>query len=1041
MKRIISLTLAFLMTLGVTFQLFPKAKAAEENIFDTYGWKVGAYDATQNTSSARRHCVIPLSVGEKYSFSIPQRTEGDYQWLVYVTLADAQGAIYIGAPRFRVYDGDVYTVRPLDSVLGNRTPTEMRITIMPDPDRHITEEMMQDLSLGLYRTYDANNAFNTATWNKGSVANPNAASRRNCTIPVSWGDVIRFQRPDSGWRFNYLLYSGDEKLAEFGDSQATYTVKEINGKIPDKMVVVMRPDPDANIDNIMWTLMEAGCYITRLEDMDNMLDAIEWKVGAYYTTPNTATSRRHCIIPLTVGDKYTFSIPDNNWVVFVTLADADGAIYITSSTASEFQVSNGDAYTVRLFGAWLSNRTPTEMRITIRPNPDANITDAMMENLNIGLKKTVEKDNLFNTAAWKNGSYTAPGAASRKHCEIPCSLGDVLKFRFDDSKWHLQFQLADEEGTILNRERYLSFNTPITVSQINGRTPTKVIVNMVPNPDANITNKMWALMNVSLTRTAGSLPAAGKTHPSDSFRFATMNVGIWNMGVAPRGVADDQAASKSAAWQQHLADVNADIFCGQEYYPYFNRSANVLAAEAVLDQYSVVYEDPFLYGKVTASNIALTGYSTSSYAASSGRGYTKLYADINGTQVCIINIHTNFGTFETSTRKAEFEELLAIMQQEEFVIVCGDFNVDSPDEFQFFTSSGYRAVNCGKFGNMPTCGALCIDNILVSSNIEILSAQVVDSGLSDHRLLYADLQLVTNGIVAVDGQGSQTKVEDPLAAWETGNYTHLKLLSDTDLGELSGQTVCVDLNGNDLTVAGNGTLNAFDTANDTYIVASCGHITNNGSVKVSPVITAPNGNHYVAITDGTTTMHRYHAPVKTVSLRTSAAGLYYKATYYCDEVLSAKVKNYGVVLSVHDMPGSDFITDIGSNNCYTVIRTGFESGAVATSGSVFGIMKSERAAGLNAKFGEMKIYANAYIEFDLDDLTVVGDTQNTGKTVEDEAFSGTAWSLRDVMQALDKTYDSYEQADQTRVDAFYTEWKNNGMNHWNFQKIGKQTAR
>lgn len=70
MKGILSLTLAFFMTLGLALQMFPKAVATEENLFDTYGWKLGTYDATQNTSTACRYLTQDLQ-NKNYFLTIP----------------------------------------------------------------------------------------------------------------------------------------------------------------------------------------------------------------------------------------------------------------------------------------------------------------------------------------------------------------------------------------------------------------------------------------------------------------------------------------------------------------------------------------------------------------------------------------------------------------------------------------------------------------------------------------------------------------------------------------------------------------------------------------------------------------------------------------------------------------------------------------------------------------------------------------------------------------------------------------------------------
>lgn len=166
------------------------------------------------------------------------------------------------------------------------------------------------------------------------------------------------------------------------------------------------------------------------------------------------------------------------------------------------------------------------------------------------------------------------------------------------------------------------------------------------------------------------------------------------------------------------------------------------------------------------------------------------------------------------------------------------------------------------------------------------------------------LSCVVRGYIMVSANGTQTVVKDPVAAWQTGSYDYIKLCeANNTIADLQGLSVYVDLNGCDLTVGGSGMLYAFDSANDTYDAAACGTLTNVGTVQIQQEVTGRNGNYYLAVTrNNTTTMHAVKAQITYVTLRTSAAGLYYKATYHCDEILEANVKRYGVVLSAFNMP-------------------------------------------------------------------------------------------------------------------------------------------
>ena len=306
----------------------------------------------------------------------------------------------------------------------------------------------------------------------------------------------------------------------------------------------------------------------------------------------------------------------------------------------------------------------------------------------------------------------------------------------------------------------------------------------------------------------------------------------------------------------------------------------------------------------------------------------------------------------------------------------------------------------------------------------------------------ANGSVAISGVAMVDAAGNVTMTADPLTDWATGNYAFIRLFSDYTLSD-SADGLCIDLNGCDLTLSGSGNISVFDSANDTYQADACGKVVNNGTVTLNQDVTAPNGNRYLAVAEGsTTTMHRIDMNLTDVTLRTTAAGIYYKAKFVCDETLAAKVKSYGVVLSLADMPGEDFLTE-SDNNQYTIAKTPFASGVIVTSGSVFNIMKdSITDPAKNAARGEMDIYANPYICFDLgSDKILVADTKNAGKTESAEGFDGVAMSLHDVLTALDDNYFDYDADTQAQVDAFYKQWQEKGMADWEFVNVGQDVKR
>lgn len=263
-----------------------------------------------------------------------------------------------------------------------------------------------------------------------------------------------------------------------------------------------------------------------------------------------------------------------------------------------------------------------------------------------------------------------------------------------------------------------------------------------------------------------------------------------------------------------------------------------------------------------------------------------------------------------------------------------------------------------------------------------------------------------------------TTAQEVLTAWESGSYSYIKLGADLEV-TLDGQAIVVDLAGNNLTVSGNGTLSGMDSANDTYDHLACGILTAGEEVTCKSEYVADNGIRYVALTEGSyTTFHRLDMTIKTVTLRMSNAGLYYKAFYQCDRQVEEQVTAYGVVVSLEDVPGDDFKTV--STDAYTVCTEKFVSGATATSGSVVDIMKAELTASENLKRSRMPLYANAYI--DLGNGPIVADTANVGKK------AGISASLMQVLAALDANYENYSNTVKGQLRDFNDTWKAAGVN-------------
>ena len=306
--------------------------------------------------------------------------------------------------------------------------------------------------------------------------------------------------------------------------------------------------------------------------------------------------------------------------------------------------------------------------------------------------------------------------------------------------------------------------------------------------------------------------------------------------------------------------------------------------------------------------------------------------------------------------------------------------------------------------------------------------------------------------------GTYTALADAIAKAGASDTVVLKAVTENEYVQLSKDVSIdmgdrdafyVDLNGHKLNLTGSGDLYAIDTANDSYALTD-GAVTAADTIDVKMDVKA-DGKRYIGLTetDGSISFHRLEVGVGYVTLRTTEAGLYFKAQYNCDTDLINAAQVYGVVASLNNMPGEDFKNeyDVNKATAYYTAENPLVSGQVVESGSIFGIMKTSRTAKLNDAYGQMKIYANPYLEL-ADGRIIMCDTENAGKTASDPGFDGIAYSLYDAMKALEtKWYDTSVATDSVKdqINTFYNDWAPYGMSNWkeglpNIATLGESDA-
>jgi len=248
-----------------------------------------------------------------------------------------------------------------------------------------------------------------------------------------------------------------------------------------------------------------------------------------------------------------------------------------------------------------------------------------------------------------------------------------------------------------------------------------------------------------------------------------------------------------------------------------------------------------------------------------------------------------------------------------------------------------------------------------------------------------------------------------------GNYREgMVLQAASGQMELPEGSYIIDLAGQNVAITGSGTVTCFDSANDTF--ETFGTATIHGPVLANETVLDQNGKlYYTLVQDGVYSFHRVEAKLTNVAIRPSMGGIYFSATWNCDDTVKPLIESFGVVVSMKDFAGSDFVNDTTAL-WSTFGSEAFESGVQKTGVMIEGILKDaadgidqERIA-MNSVYAQMKIFAEAYITID--------GVSYTGL--------GASYSMYDILKTVaDHLNEYYAQGEI--MQRFMTQWSAKGL--------------
>lgn len=238
------------------------------------------------------------------------------------------------------------------------------------------------------------------------------------------------------------------------------------------------------------------------------------------------------------------------------------------------------------------------------------------------------------------------------------------------------------------------------------------------------------------------------------FTLCSWNVGHFALGAASStAITSETYDEMKAKWCQKLNEMSPDILLMCEYSTLFAKNPDVTAADAVFNQfaYSVIgtasgYMQTAQYANLPILNTeecVFEHYIQWRYYQVSDIKIGDITAKVVITHLDFTDSNSNSSVY----RAEQIQRLLDDLDGYEHVIICGDFNVSSADEYNAFKTAGYTMANNGYLGVISTYPAgespvSALDNIIVKgfamNNIKIVN----DATLTDHCAIMCDLTVL-----------------------------------------------------------------------------------------------------------------------------------------------------------------------------------------------------------------------------------------------------------------------------------------------------------
>lgn len=147
-----------------------------------------------------------------------------------------------------------------------------------------------------------------------------------------------------------------------------------------------------------------------------------------------------------------------------------------------------------------------------------------------------------------------------------------------------------------------------------------------------------------------------------------------------------------------------------------------------------------------AESNSTTGNRYTNYHDSQHQGYTKNVYTVKENKT--LSFYSTHLSLDQATRINQIAELYTIVSADtsDYIVVAGDFNYDTAQNNVYlasFISDGFKCANNGNYKTYDDSRDIGIDEIMVSSNIDIVETHTIQdiNGISDHFPIYSKIKL------------------------------------------------------------------------------------------------------------------------------------------------------------------------------------------------------------------------------------------------------------------------------------------------------------